>query len=235
MALPKLKTLTYELKLPSTGETVKYRPFHVKEQKNLMIAQESEDEKLMETAFAQILNDCVLDDIDPYKMPLFDMEYIFLRIRGKSVGEKVVLNVLCPDDEKTRVDVEIDLEEVDVQMKEDHTNVIQLTKDISMTMRYPCLGDIARLGNKGKGTENIFNMIKKCIHEIHDGEDVHHRVDMSEKELDTFIESMSSKNFESLTDFFETMPKLQHAIEVKNPKTKKKGEVLIEGLESFFA
>ena len=234
MALPELKTLTYELKLPSTGETIKYRPFLVKEQKNLMIAQESEDEKLMETAFAQILNDCVLDDIDPYKMPMFDMEYIFLRIRGKSVGDKITLNLLCPDDEKTRVNVEIDLEEVDVQMKENHTNVIQLTKDISMTMRYPCLGDISRLGNKGKGTENIFKMIKKCIHEIHNGEDVHHRVDMAEKELDNFIESMSSKNFESVTTFFETMPKLQHAIEVKNPKTKKKGEVLIEGLESFF-
>ena len=236
MALPKLKTLTYELNLPSTGKTIKYRPFLVKEQKHLMIAQESEDAKLMETTFAQILNDCVLDDIDPYKMPLFDMEYIFLRIRGKSVGDKITLNLLCPDDEKTRVNVEIDLEEVNVQMKEDHTNVVQLTDDISIIMKYPCLGDIAKLGTSGKNrnTENIFNMIKKCIHEIHDGEDVHHRVDMSEKELNTFIESMSSKNFESLTDFFETMPKLQHTIEVKNPKTKKKGEVLIQGLESFF-
>ena len=234
MALPQLKTITYELELPSTGETIKFRPFLVKEQKNLMIAQESEDAKLMETTFAQILGDCVLDDIDPYKMPMFDMEYVFLRIRGKSVGDKVTLNLLCPDDEKTRVNVEIDLKDVDVQMKEGHTNIIQLTKDISMTMRYPQLGDIARLGKKGSGTENIFSLIKKCIQEIHDGEDVHHRVDMSEKELDSFIESMSSKNFESLTAFFETMPKLQHAIEVKNPKTKKKGEIILEGLESFF-
>ena len=234
MALPQLKTLTYELNLPSNGKAIKYRPFLVKEQKNLMIAQESEDEKMMETAFAQIIGDCVLDDIDPYKMPMFDMEYVFLRIRGKSVGDKVTLNLLCPDDEKTRVNVEIDLKDVDVQMKEGHTNIIQLTKDISMTMRYPQLGDIARLGKKGSGTENIFSLIKKCIQEIHDGEDVHHRVDMSEKELDSFIESMSSKNFESLTAFFETMPKLQHAIEVKNPKTKKKGEIILEGLESFF-
>ena len=234
MALPQLKTTTYELELPSTGETIKFRPFLVKEQKNLMIAQESEDEKMMESAFAQILNDCVINDIDPYKMPMFDMEYVFLRIRGKSVGDKVTLNLLCPDDEKTRVNVEIDLKDVDVQMKEGHTNIIQLTNDISMTMRYPQLGDIARLGKKGSGTENIFSLIKKCIQEIHDGEDVHHRVDMSEKELDNFIESMSSKNFESLTAFFETMPKLQHAIEVKNPKTKKKGEIILEGLESFF-
>ena len=234
MALPQLKTITYELELPSTGETIKFRPFLVKEQKNLMIAQESEDEKMMESAFAQILNDCVIDDIDPYKMPMFDMEYVFLRIRGKSVGDKVTLNLLCPDDEKTRVNVEIDLKDVDVQMKEGHTNIIQLTKDISMTMRYPQLGDIARLGKKGSGTENIFSLIKKCIQEIHDGEDVHHRVDMSEKELNDFIESMSTEQFENLSAFFETMPKLQHVVEVKNPKTKKKGEVLIEGLQSFF-
>ena len=233
MALPQLKTLTYELNLPSTGQTIKYRPFLVKEQKNLMIAQESEDEKMMETAFAQIINDCVLDDIDPYKMPVFDMEYVFLRIRAKSVGEKVTLNLLCPDDEKTRVNVDLDLQEVDVQMKEDHTNIVKLTDDISMVMRYPCLGDVTGAGTTG--TENIFRLIKTCVHEIHDGETVHHRVDMSEKELDTFLDSMSAQNFETLAGFFETMPKLQHAIEVRNPKTKKKGEVLVEGLQSFFA
>ena len=233
MALPQLKTLTYELNLPSTGQTIKYRPFLVKEQKNLMIAQESEDEKMMETAFAQIINDCVLDDIDPYKMPVFDMEYVFLRIRAKSVGEKVTLNLLCPDDEKTRVNVDLDLQEVDVQMKEDHTNIVKLTDDISMVMRYPCLGDVTGAGTTG--TENIFRLIKTCVHEIHDGETVHHRVDMSEKELDTFLDSMSAQNFETLAGFFETMPKLQHAIEVRNPKTKKNGEVLVEGLQSFFA
>ena len=233
MALPQLKTTTYELELPSTGETIKFRPFLVKEQKNLMIAQESEDEKMMETAFAQIINDRVLDDIDPYKMPVFDMEYIFLRIRGKSVGDKITLNLLCPDDEKTRVNVDLDLQEVDVQMKEDHTNIVKLTDDISMVMRYPCLGDVTGAGTTG--TENIFRLIKTCVHEIHDGETVHHRVDMSEKELDTFLDSMSAQNFETLAGFFETMPKLQHAIEVRNPKTKKKGEVLVEGLQSFFA
>ena len=233
MALPQLKTSTYELNLPSNGRAIKYRPFLVKEQKNLMIAQESEDEKMMETAFAQIINDCVLDDIDPYKMPVFDMEYVFLRIRAKSVGEKVTLNLLCPDDEKTRVNVDLDLQEVDVQMKEDHTNIVKLTDDISMVMRYPCLGDVTGAGTTG--TENIFRLIKTCVHEIHDGETVHHRVDMSEKELDTFLDSMSAQNFETLAGFFETMPKLQHAIEVRNPKTKKKGEVLVEGLQSFFA
>ena len=233
MALPKLNTLTYELELPSSGEKLKYRPFLVKEQKALMIAQESEDEKLIENTFAQIINDCVFDDVDPYTMPMFDIEYVFLRIRGKSVGEKVKLNLLCPDDEKTRVDVEIDLEEVDVQMSKDHTNVVDLTKDIKLIMRYPCLKDMAGLDSTGK-VSSIFEMIKRCIHEVHDGDTVYNRVDMSEKELDEFIDSMSTENFDQVSNFFETMPKLQHTIEVKNPKTKKKNEILIEGLQSFF-
>jgi hypothetical protein len=233
MALPKLNTLTYELELPSSGEKLKYRPFLVKEQKALMIAQESEDEKLIENTFAQIINDCVFDDVDPYTMPMFDIEYVFLRIRGKSVGEKVKLNLLCPDDEKTRVDVEIDLEEVDVQMSKDHTNVVDLTKDIKLIMKYPCLKDMAGLDNTGK-VSSIFEMIKRCIHEVHDGDTVYNRVDMSEKELDEFIDSMSTENFDQVSNFFETMPKLQHTIEVKNPKTKKKNEILIEGLQSFF-
>ena len=142
MALPKLNSANYELSLPSTGKKIKYRPFLVKEQKALMIAQESEDEKVMENTFAQIINDCVADDIDPYKMPMFDIEYVFLKIRSKSVGEIAELRVTCPDDEKTKVNVSIPLEEVNVQMKKDHTNVISLTNDISVVMRYPCLGDM---------------------------------------------------------------------------------------------
>ena len=233
MALPELNSLTYELELPSTDGKLKYRPFLVKEQKALMIAQESDDEKLMENTFAQIINDCVLDDVDPYAMPMFDIEYIFLKIRGKSVGEKVKLNLLCPDDEETRVDVEIDLEKVDVQMDENHTNVVQITDDVSMIMKYPCLKDMSGF-TLNTGTENLFGLIKKCVHEIHDGDTVHNKVDMSEKELDAFLDSMSSKNFENLTNFFETMPKLLHEIEVKNPKTKKKNKIPIEGLQSFF-
>ena len=233
MALPKLNTVTYELELPSTGEKLKYRPFLVKEQKALMIAQESEDNKTLENTFAQILNDCVLDDIDPYVMPMFDVEYIFLRVRGKSVGEKVKLNVLCPDDEKTRVDVEIDLEKVDVQMDENHTNVINLTKDIKLVMRYPCLKDMSIFG-EGADTSTLFDMVKRCVHEVHDGDTVYNRVDISEKELDEFIDSMSTENFEQVSEFFNTMPKLRHEIEVKNPNTKKKNKIPIEGLQSFF-
>ena len=233
MALPKLNTITYELNLPSTGEKIEYRPFLVKEQKALLIAQESDDAKQIEKAFAQIINDCVVDNIDPYNLPMFDIEYVFLRIRGKSVGETVKLNVLCPDDEKTRVDVEVNLEEVDVQMSVEHTNIIELTKDISMVMKYPCLKDMTGFDEDGDIT-NIFEMIKRCVHEVHDGETVYNKIDMSESELDEFIDSMSTENFEKVTNFFDTMPKLIHVIEVKNPKTKKKSEIPIEGLQSFF-
>ena len=180
MALPKLNNATYELTLPSTGEQVKYRPFLVKEQKALMIAQESEDDKQIENTLAQILSDCVLEDIDPYKMPVFDVEYLFLRIRGKSVGEKVTVRLLCPDDEKTSVDVDINLEEVDVQMSNDHTNVVRLTKDISLVMRYPRFEDMSGFNNESQAS-SLFDMIKRCVHEIHDSDTVHHRVDMSEK------------------------------------------------------
>ena len=226
MALPKLNNATYELTLPSTGEQVKYRPFLVKEQKALMIAQESEDDKQIETTLA-------LEDIDPYKMPVFDVEYLFLRIRGKSVGEKVTVRLLCPDDEKTRVDVDINLEEVDVQMSNDHTNVIRLTKDISLVMRYPRFEDMSGFDNESQ-TNSLFDMIKRCVHEIHDGDTIHHRVDMSEKDLETFIESMSTQNLEEVSVFFDTMPKLIHIVKAKNPKTKKKVEIPIEGLQNFF-
>lgn len=234
MALPKLNSITYELNLPSTGETIKYRPFLVKEQKYLMIAQESEDNKQIESAFANIIADCTFGEIDPYKMPMFDIEYVFLRLRAKSVGEKIMVSLLCPDDEETRVEVEINLEDVDVQMSVEHDNVVDITDNITLVMKYPSLSDMEGFDMKGQ-VESTFDMVKRCVNEIHDGEDVHHRVDMSDKDLDEFIESMSSEQFEKVSAFFETMPKVQHVVEVKNPKTKKKGEVLIEGLQSFFA
>ena len=141
--------------------------------------------------------------------------------------------MLCPDDEKTRVDVEINLKDVTVQMKEDHTNIVKLTNDIHIVMKYPTLSDMSGFDDKGQ-IQSIFEMIKRCVSEIHDGETVYNKVDISEKELDEFIDSMSTENFENLSAFFETMPKLQHVVEVKNPKTKKKNEILIEGLQSFF-
>ena len=233
MALPKLNTVTYDLTLPSTGQKLEYRPFLVKEQKALMIAQESGDDRQIEKAFAQIINDCVIADIDPYELPMFDVEYIFLRIRGKSVGEKVKLSLLCPDDEKTRVDVEVNLEEVDVQMQKEHTNTVELSNDVSMIMKYPCLKDMTGFDDKGEIT-NMFEMIRRCIYEVRQGDTIYNRVDITDKELDEFIESMSSDNFDEVTNFFNTMPKLIHVVEVKNPNTKKKNEIPIEGLQSFF-
>ena len=233
MGLPKLNSANYELSLPSTGATIKYRPFLVKEQKALMIAQESEDDKVIENTFAQIITDCVEDKVDPYKMPMFDIEYVFLKIRSKSVGEIAELRVTCPDDEETKVNVSIPLAEVDVQMTKDHTNVISLTDDINVIMRYPCLGDMKGFNALGE-TKSLFEMVKRCIHEVHDGEEIYRRVDMSEKDLEDFIDSMSSKNFESVGEFFSSMPKLSYDLEVVNPKTKVKSVIPIEGLQSFF-
>jgi len=233
MALPKLNTMTYELELPSSGETIKYRPFLVKEQKILMIAQESEDDKQIQNAFAQIVTDCTFGELDPYVMPMFDLEYVFLQLRSKSVGEKVKLKLICPDDNKTEVQVTLDLKDVDVQMTDDHTNIVKLTKDISMIMKYPSLSDMDGFDPQGQ-IRSIFEMIKRCILEIHDGKTIHNKVDISDKELDKFIDNMSTENFEGVSNFFETMPKLRHVFKITNPKTKKKSEIPVEGLQSFF-
>ena len=230
MALPKLDTPTYELEQPSTGEMIKYRPFLVREQKQLMMAQESEDETSIKNAMADVITQCTFEKINPFDIPLFDVELLFLRIRSKSVGENVDLNLLCPDDEKTKVTKTIKLEDVDVIMKEGHTNEIAITDKIKIVMRYPRLDDM--LG--ADEIEDIFKMVYRCVHEIHDGEKVYHKIDMSEKELIDFVDSLTSEQFEKVTDFFDSMPKVQHVVEVTNPKTKKKGEVVIDGVASFF-
>ena len=234
MALPKLDTPTYELEQPSTGEKIKYRSFLVKEQKTLMMAQESGDDKQIRDALASLITGCTFEIIDPYKVPIFDVEFLFLRIRGKSVGEKIDLSLLCPDDNKTRVDKSINLEDIDVNMKVGHTNEIDITDKIKMIMRYPTLSDMNDMNPDTANSIDVFKMIKRCVHEIKDGETVYNRVDMSEKELDEFIDSLNGKQFEGVTEFFDTMPKVQHSVEVTNPKTKKKGEVVIEGIQSFF-
>ena len=230
MALPKLDTPTYELEQPSTGEMIKYRPFLVREQKQLMMAQESEDETSIKNAMADVITQCTFEKINPLDIPLFDVELLFLRIRSKSVGENVDLNLLCPDDEKTKVTKTIKLEDVDVIMKEGHTNEIAITDKIKMVMRYPRLDDM--LG--ADEIEDIFKMVYRCVHEIHDGEKVYHKIYMSEKELIDFVDSLTNEQFEKVTDFFDSMPKVQHVVEVTNPKTKKKGEVVIDGVASFF-
>ena len=234
MALPKLDTPVYELEQPSTGETIKYRPFLVKEQKTLMMASESDDDKQVKEALAGLITNCTFSKIDPYKLPLFDVEFLFLRIRGKSVGENITLSLLCPDDKETRVDKIINLEEIGVNMKVGHTNEIDITDKIKMVMRYPTLNDMTNMSSDSNNIEDVFSMIKRCVHEIHDDEKVYNRVDVSDSELDEFIDSLTGEQFEKVGGFFETMPKVQHSVEVTNPKTKKKGEVVIEGIQSFF-
>ena len=234
MALPKLDTPVYELEQPSTGETIKYRPFLVKEQKTLMMASESNDDKQVKEALAGLISGCTFQKVDPYKLPLFDIEFLFLRIRGKSVGEKIELSLLCPDDNETRVNKSINIEEIGVNMEVDHTNEINITDNIKIVMRYPTLNDMADIGGEKNDVEDVFSMIRRCVHEIHDDEKVYNKVDMSDSELKEFIDSLTTDQFENLNKFFETMPKVQHSVEVTNPKTKKKGEVVIEGIQSFF-
>ena len=234
MALPKLDTPTYELEQPSTGETIKYRPFLVKEQKSLILASESDDDKQIKNALSEIIYSCTFEKVDASKLPIFDVEYLFLRIRGKSVGEKVDLSLLCPDDKETRVNKTIDLGDINVNMKVGHTNELEITDNIKMIMRYPTLDDVTDISSNQNNIDDIFSMIKRCVHEIHDGEKVYNKVDMSDSELQEFIENLTTDQFEKLNDFFDTMPKVQHSVEVTNPKTKKKGEVVIEGIQSFF-
>ena len=234
MALPKLDTPTYELEQPSTGEKIKYRPFLVKEQKTLMMAQESKDDKQIRDALASLISGCTFEAVDPFKIPIFDVEYLFLRIRGKSVGEKVDLNLLCPDDNETRVKKTINLEDIGVNMKVGHTNEIGITENIKVFMKYPTLSDVVDMGQDMNSSDDVFKMVKRCVHEIHEGEKVFSKIDISESELEEFVDSLTAEQFSGITNFFDTMPKVQHSIEVTNPKTKKKGEIVVEGIQSFF-
>jgi len=235
MALPKLKTPTYEFELPSTGEKIKYRPFLVKEQKILMMATESEDEREIKDSIVNIINACTFKKIEPLSLPMFDIELLFLKIRGKSVGDKIELNLLCPDDGETTVAATLNIEDIGIKNHKNHTNVIDINENVKIYMRYPTLDDMFGMTSiDTTEVEQILKMIKRCINEIHDGETVHNKIDMSESDLDEFIDSFTTEQFEKLTDFFETMPKMTHVIEVTNPNTKKKGEVIIEGIQSFF-
>ena len=235
MALPKLNTPQYQLELPSTGGKIKYRPFLVKEQKLLMMAQESKNETEIADAISAIITSCTDGVIDAKNSPLFDVEYVFLQLRAKSVGETADVKVKCPDDDKTFADVKIKLDDVDVHMTADHTNVVEVTDKIKVIMKYPVLNDMRKVNNQVNQVDNVFGLLKSCIHEVHDGDVVHSRVDMSDKDIEEFVDSLNTAQFEGLMNFFNTMPKLRHTINVTNPKTKVKSEVLLEGLDSFLA
>ena len=233
MALPRVNNPTYTLELPSTGKEIKYRPFLVKEQKVLMMAQDTKNESELANAMGQLVSACTFGEIDADSSPMFDIEYIFLKIRTKSVGSNVKLNVTCPDDGETQVQVELDLDDVVVNMLDDHTNEAQITDDIKIIFRYPVLRDIANLKEHSNDVDRIFHVLGKCIDEIHFGDDVYRKSDMTENDINDFIDQLSSLQFEKLSEFFNGMPKLRHIIQVTNPKTKKKSEVVLEGLESF--
>ena len=236
MSLPKLNVPTYQLVLPSTEKKIKFRPFLVKEQKLLLMAQNSNDKGEMIQAIAQIIENCTFGKVKGSEAYMFDLEYIFLQIRRKSVGDKIDLNVLCEDDGETRVPVQVDfiLSFWDSNNDDNHTNEIQLNKDVKIIMGYPTLETADRLKEDIEKDESLFTGIKHSIFQIIDGDTIYNRVDMEDKELDEFVESMSQKNLNDILEFFKTMPKLTHTIKFTNPKTKKKNKVTVEGIENFF-
>ena len=231
MALPKLDTPTYSMTLPSTGEEIKYRPFLVKEQKLMLIAQDAKNVKETYNNLKQIIESCTFSKVDIDNSPIFDIEYMFLRVRSKSVGSKANISIVCPDDGETNQLVEVDLDEIDIQIDEEHTNKIIISDDITVIMKYPTL-KVTTIVEEDNASSMI-NMITHCIHEIHHGETIYTSADMNDKEKKEFLESFSIQQFEKLTEFFNTMPKIRHYVKVKNPKTEVESEVLIEGLESF--
>ena len=231
--LPKLDAPTYRLTLPSTGEEIQYRPFLVKEQKLLMMAQESESEQQVIDTVGNLVQSCTFEKIDSGSSPLFDIEYIFLQIRGKSIGEKVELNLICPDDEKTTVPTEVDINDIVVQMTDGHTNEIEITDTVKLFLKYPILNDMKKIAGDTSQVAQVFEILTQCVHEIHYGEQIFSRIDINEKDITEFIDQLTGKQFEKIMEFFNTMPKLRHVISVMNPKTKVESEVVVEGLASF--
>ena len=238
MPLPKIATPTYELELPSTGKTIQYRPFLVKEEKLLVIALESEDNKQITTAIKAVLKSCVLTKgIKVESLPTFDIEYLFLNIRGKSVGEELDVNIICPDDETTEVSVQIDLDDIKVQREEDHTNQIKLDDNFMMEMKYPSLDEFIKSNfdfNDKNQMDQSFQLIASCIDKVYSEDEAWATADCTKKEVNEFLESMNSNQFKEIEEFFTTMPKLSHTIKVKNPSTGVESDVVLEGLAAFF-
>ena len=238
MPLPKIATPTYELELPSTEQPVNYRPFLVKEEKLLVLALESEDTKQITTAIKAVLKSCVLTKgIKVEHLPTFDIEFLFLHIRGKSVGEEIEVNITCPDDEKTQVPITLNLDDIKVQKNDNHNNQIKLDDNLMMELKYPSLDQFIKNNfdfDEKNQMEQSFDLIGTCIDKIYNEEEGWATADCTKKEVKEFLESMNSSQFKDIENFFETMPKLSHTIKVTNPKTKVENEVVLEGLASFF-
>ena len=238
MPLPKIATPTYELELPSTGQSIQYRPFLVKEEKVLVIALESEDNKQITTAIKAVLKSCILTKgVKVESLPTFDIEFLFLNIRGKSVGEELEVNVICPDDGETTVSVTISLDEIEVQKDENHSNKIKIDDSIMMELKYPSLDQFIKNNfdfNDKNAMDQSFDLIASCIDKVYTEDEVWATADCTKKEVKEFLESMNSQQFKDIEAFFESMPKLSHTINVTNPNTKVESEVTLEGLASFF-
>jgi len=235
MALPKVNTPTYELVVPSTDEKVKFRPFLVKEEKILLIAMEAQEQSGILNAVKDIVKSCTFDKFDVNRAPIFDIEYIFLNIRAKSVGEVSTVNLRCPDDNETFVQTEIDLTTVDVQITEGHTNKIELTDEMGMILQYPTLDSFTD-STTVINASNMLDVIASCVSQIYDkkGEDVYDAKDSTKQEIIDFLESLNSKQFLEIQKFFDTMPKLTHTVNIENPETKVKSDITLTGLNDFF-
>ncbi len=238
MPLPSLSVPTYELKLPSTGKTIKYRPFLVREEKLLLLAMESEDEKQIEDAVKDILKACIQSrGIKPEQMATFDLEYLFLKIRSVSAGEDIKMNLTCMDDGETEVSVTINIDDIEVKKPEGHNNKILLQDDVGLVMKYPGLNqfvNITLLNKDVEGTEELFNVVASCVDQIFQGEEVWECTDLKQKEIVQFLEGMTQQQFEKIQEFFETMPVLAHDLKVTNPNTGVESTYVLEGLQSFF-
>jgi hypothetical protein len=239
MPLPKIATPTYELTLPSTKKKIKYRPFLVKEEKLLVLALESDDSKQITNAIKAVLKSCIeTRGVKVETLPTFDIEYLFLNIRGKSVGEEVEVNIIAPDDGETEIPITIQLDDIKVQEGEGHEKRIKLDDSLMMEMKYPSLDEFIKNNFDIKGDVDIdksFELIGSCIDKIFNEEEVWSTADCTKKEITAFLEQMNSVQFKQIENFFETMPKLSYQVEVTNPKTEVKSTVVLEGLSSFFA
>lgn len=239
MPLPTISTTVHELELPSTGKTIKYRPFLVREEKVLLMALETNDTKEISNAVKEVLKNCVkTKGIQVENLPTFDIEYLFLNIRAKSVGEEIEVNIICPDDEETEVPVKLMVNDIKIQKNPDHTTRIQLDDNLMMEMKYPSLEQFIKNNFDISSTNNIdqsFELIASCIDKIFNEEEVWDSSDVTQKEMMEFLDQMDTKMFQKIEKFFETMPKLAHKIKVKNPNTKVESEVTLEGLASFFS
>ena len=235
MTLPTINVPTYELKIPSTKEKIKFRPFLVKEEKILLLALESGEDATISIALKQIVNNCTFEKLVLDDLALFDLEYLFLRVRAKSVGEVAHIRVMCPDDGETYVEVDVPLEEIEVNFPDELTSDIKITDTVGVTMGYPQFEDYYKEFDENETSiDYSMNLIRKSIKNIYEGEDIHEKVDFNDKELTGFLESLNTDQFTKLQNFFSTMPRLKYDVEVTNPKTEVKSTVTLEGLNSFF-